>query len=51
MEGMYGYQNNKTTFGFRSDGTAFLGADAGKIEFDGIHAVIKGGGYDLDGDG
>ena len=51
VEGLYGYKNNQTTFGFKSDGTAYLGSGAGKIEFDGNEAIIRGGGYDLNGDG
>lgn len=41
--GLYGYENGQQSFGFKSDGTAFIGKEgAGRIEFDGNTAMIKG---------
>lgn len=42
--GLYGYQNGTSTFGFKTDGTGYIGAEAsGRISFDGKNAVIYGG--------
>lgn len=44
--GIYGYGNGVQTYGFREDGTAFIGASgAGRIEFDTKNdvGIIKGG--------
>lgn len=44
--GMFGFQNGEASFGFRTDGTAFLGkAGNGRIEFDGNSGVITSAGY------
>lgn len=42
--GLYGYQNGTSTFGFKTDGTGYIGAEtSGRISFDGKNAVIYGG--------
>lgn len=47
QSGMFGFQNGVASFGFRTDGTAFLGkAGSGRIIFDGNESVIKSAGYD-----
>lgn len=44
--GLYGYQNGAQSYGFRDDGTAFIGkSGTGRIEFDGEKGVIQSGGY------
>lgn len=43
--GLYGLQDGVQTFGFKTDGTGFIGRnDGGSIEFDGEHGVIKSSG-------
>lgn len=40
--GLYGFKKGKQTFGFRSDGTGFIGAAGqGQIKIDGTQAVIS----------
>lgn len=40
--GLYGFNKGVQSFGFKQDGTAFLGkAGSGRIEFDGTKGVIK----------
>ena len=40
--GMYGYNKGEQTFGFKTDGTGFIGASGkGRIEFDGTEALIS----------
>lgn len=47
--GLYGYDHGVTSFGFKVDGTAFLGASGkGRIYFDGNQGVIKGSNYSKD---
>jgi hypothetical protein len=42
--GMFGFHEGEASFGFRTDGTAFLGkSGSGRIEFDGNHGVISMG--------
>lgn len=42
--GLYGYQEGTSTFGFKTDGTGYIGAqESGRISFDGKNAVIYGG--------
>ena len=42
VPGMYGYNNGEQTFGFKTDGTGFIGGSGrGRIEFDGREAVIS----------
>ena len=42
IPGIYGMNKGKQTFGFKTDGTGFIGADAhGRIEFDGNQALIS----------
>lgn len=42
MPGMYGYKNGEQTFGFKTDGTGFIGsATRGRITFDGNEAMIS----------
>ena len=39
--GLYGYHNGAQSFGFKTDGTAFIGkSGAGRIEFNGTKSVI-----------
>lgn len=40
--GLYGYKDGLATFGFRTDGTAFIGPTDGRIEIDGQNATIQG---------
>lgn len=47
--GLYGFDHGDQSFGFRVDGTAFLGASGkGRIYFDGNTGVIKSGNYSKD---
>lgn len=40
--GMYGFTNGRQTFGFRTDGTGFIGTSGkGQIQFDGNKALIS----------
>ena len=40
--GLFGYSHGVQTFGFDTDGTAFIGASGqGQIRFDGTHGIIK----------
>lgn len=40
--GMYGYNKGEQTFGFKTDGTGFIGSSGkGRIEFDGTEALIS----------
>ena len=42
--GLYGYKDGISSFGFKTDGTGYIGAEAsGRISFDGKNAVIYGG--------
>lgn len=44
--GIYGYGKGVQTYGFREDGTAFIGASGkGRINFDGTNATITSGNY------
>ena len=44
--GLYGYHKGAQSFGFNTDGTAFIGKDGkGRIEFNGNDSVIKSPGY------
>ena len=44
--GIYGFRNGAASFGFRDDGTAFIGkSGGGRIEFDGTNSVIKSANY------
>jgi hypothetical protein len=44
--GLYGYSEGVQSFGFRENGTAFIGAErTGRIEFDGTKAIIKSSNY------
>lgn len=46
LYGLYGYTEGKQAFGFRDDGTAFIGsAGRGRILFDGNTSSITSGGY------
>lgn len=46
--GLYGFKDGKMSFGFKDDGTAFIGAnDAGQILFDGNKSVIQSKDYDV----
>ena len=42
--GLFGFHEGAASFGFKTDGTAFIGkAGSGRIEFDGNHGVIRMG--------
>ena len=42
VPGLYGYNKGGQTFGFKTDGTGFIGASGkGRIEFDGTEALIS----------
>lgn len=42
--GLYGYKDGTSSFGFKTDGTGYIGAqESGRISFDGKNAVIYGG--------
>ena len=42
--GLYGYKDGIASFGFKTDGTGYIGAEAsGRISFNGKNAVIYGG--------
>ncbi len=44
--GLYGYSQGRQAFGFRDDGTAFIGtAGRGRLIFDGKESTISSGGY------
>lgn len=48
QQGLYGYNAGEQSFGFKVDGTAFLGKQGrGRIELDGNSALIKSTNYDL----
>lgn len=50
--GLYGLQEGVQTFGFKTDGTGFIGRnDGGRIEFDGTQSVIKSSSWDTDNRG
>lgn len=45
--GLYGYYHGEQSFGFREDGTAFIGkSGVGRIEFDGTSGIIQSAAYD-----
>lgn len=47
--GLYGFSKGEQSFGFREDGTAFIGkAGVGRIEFDGERGIIQSSLYDED---
>lgn len=42
--GLYGYKDGISSFGFKTDGTGYIGAEAsGRISFNGKNAIIYGG--------
>ena len=42
--GLYGYKEGTSSFGFKTDGTGYIGAEtSGRISFNGKNAVIYGG--------
>lgn len=50
--GLYGFHQGVQSFGFKADGTAFIGkAGAGRIEFNGAEGWIQSGNYSKDTDG
>ena len=50
--GMYGYNHSEQAFGFKDDGTAFIGKTGrGRIEFNGNSGVIQSSSYRVDGTG
>lgn len=47
--GLYGYDHGAQSFGFKVDGTAFLGAPGkGRINFDGNNGIISSGNFNKD---
>ena len=47
--GLYGYYHGEQSFGFKEDGTAFIGkSGGGRIEFDGTNSTIQSSGYSAD---
>lgn len=49
--GLFGYYKGEQSYGFKDDGTAFIGKKGlGRIKFDGISGTIKSAGYE-DGSG
>ena len=45
-QGLYGFHHGEQSFGFKNDGTAFIGkAGKGRIEFDGNHGEITSSSY------
>lgn len=47
MSGLFGYHEGIQSFGFKTDGTAFLGkSGAGQIKFNGNGGLIQSGNYD-----
>jgi hypothetical protein len=45
--GLFGYREGAQSFGFRTDGTAFIGeSGGGRINFDGNSGVIYSGNFD-----
>lgn len=50
--GLLGYNQGRQSFGFRNDGTAFIGIDEiGRIEFDGTKGLIQSGNYEAGASG
>ena len=50
--GLYGFHQGVQSFGFKTDGTAFIGkAGAGRIEFNGAEGWIQSGNYSPNVDG
>lgn len=46
LQGLFGYNSGSQTFGFKIDGTGFIGGNnGGRIEFDGTRATIDMGKY------
>jgi hypothetical protein len=47
IHGLYGFSKGAQAFGFKEDGTAFIGkSDAGRINFDGSNGTITSFGYE-----
>lgn len=45
--GLFGFDKGAASFGFKTDGTAFIGKSGeGRIEFDGNNAIIKSSNYE-----
>ena len=45
--GLYGFHHGTSSFGFKNDGTAFIGKSGhGRLEFDGNESTIKSASYD-----
>ncbi len=52
QHGLYGFSNGAQAFGFRENGTAFIGkSNSGRIEFDGEKGVITSSGMGKNGPG
>lgn len=47
--GLYGFRDGEATYGFRDDGSAFIGASGeGRLLFDGKESIIKNDGFKFD---
>lgn len=46
LSGIYGFNKGTQVYAFTEDGTAFIGSNEGRINFDGTNATIKNSGYD-----
>lgn len=50
--GLYGYHQGAQSFGFKTDGTGFIGKSGrGRILFDGQNSTIQSAGYEIDKNG
>ena len=49
MTGVYGFENGVMTYGLRDNGSAFFGAQHGRIEIDGTSGIIRSAGWYNDG--
>ena len=47
--GLYGFKNGVQTFGFKDDGTAFIGGNNSRLLFDGTESTIKSNSYENKG--
>lgn len=46
LTGIYGFNKGAQVYAFKEDGTAFIGSNEGRINFDGINATLYNSGYD-----
>lgn len=45
LTGIYGFNKGTQVYAFKEDGTAFIGSNKGRINFDGINATLYNSGY------